>query len=97
MLHRLADLVLDLRRPHPVRVGIDGCSAAGKTTLADELATVLRGRTERQVIRVQIDLFKRQVDLRTAYPADSPESYYLDSWDYAARTGAPARAARPGR
>ena len=81
LLHSLAGLILDVSRPHPVRVGIDGCSAAGKTTLADELGTVLRGRTDRTVIRVQIDQFKRHVDLRTAYPFDSPQSYYLDSWD----------------
>lgn len=80
-LAELAGLVLAVVRPHPVRVAIDGCSAAGKTTLADELAQVLRGRTNRQVIRAGIDYFKRPVELRTAYPPDSPDSYYLDSWD----------------
>jgi len=33
--------VLEVERPHPVRVAIDGCSAAGKTTLGDELAAQL--------------------------------------------------------
>ncbi|TCO34248.1 uridine kinase [Kribbella steppae] len=80
-LAELAELVLAVDRPHPVRVAIDGCSAAGKTTLADELAQVLRDRTEREVIRVGIDYFKRAVVLRTAYPVDSPEGYYLDTWD----------------
>ncbi|TCO45498.1 uridine kinase [Kribbella antiqua] len=80
VLAELAELVLKVERTHPVRVAIDGCSAAGKTTLADELAQVLRDRSERQVIRVGID-FKRAPKLRTAYPHDSPESYYLDSWD----------------
>jgi uridine kinase len=83
-LAELAGVVLTVVRPHPVRVAIDGCSAAGKTTLADELAQVLRRRTDRQVIRVGIDYFKRAVELRTAYPQDSPDSYYLDSWDNAA-------------
>lgn len=77
-------MVLGVVRPHPVRVAIDGCSAAGKTTLADELARVLEDRTERPVIRVGIDYFKRAVELRTAYPQGSPESYYLDYWDYPA-------------
>ncbi|MFG1817356.1 uridine kinase [Kribbella sp. NPDC049174] len=81
MLAELAELVLAVDRPHPVRVAIDGCSAAGKTTLADELAQVLRDRTEREVIRAEIDYFKRAVELRTAYPVDSPEGYYLDTWD----------------
>jgi uridine kinase len=83
-LAELARVVLAVVRPHPVRVAIDGCSAAGKTTLADELARVLGGRTERTIIRVGIDYFKRAVELRTAYPQDSPDSYYLDSWDNAA-------------
>jgi uridine kinase len=83
-LAELARVVLAVARPHPVRVAIDGCSAAGKTTLADELASVLGGRTTRVIIRVGIDHFKRAVELRTAYPPDSPDSYYLDSWDNAA-------------
>jgi hypothetical protein len=29
---------------HPLRVAVDGPPAAGKTTLADELALLLRGR-----------------------------------------------------
>jgi uridine kinase len=73
--------VLAVVRPHPVRVAVDGCSAAGKTTLADELASVLNGRTARVVERVGIDYFKKAVSLRTAFPPDSPDSYYLDSWD----------------
>jgi uridine kinase len=80
-LAELAEQVLAVERPHPVRVAIDGCSAAGKTTLADELAQVLRDRTEREVIRVGIDYFKRAVELRTTYPVDSPESYYHETWD----------------
>jgi uridine kinase len=81
MLAELAQLVLKVDRPHPVRVAIDGCSAAGKTTLADELAQVLRGDTEREVIRAGIDYFKRPVALRTTYPVDSPEGYYRETWD----------------
>jgi uridine kinase len=77
----LAEIILSVERPHPVRVAIDGCSAAGKTTLADELAQVLRDRTEREVIRAGIDYFKRAVELRTTYPVDSPEGYYLETWD----------------
>jgi uridine kinase len=82
-LVELARVVLAVSRPHPVRVAIDGCSAAGKTTFADELAGALRSGTEREIIRAGIDYFKRPVALRTAYPTDL-ESYYLDSWDNAA-------------
>ncbi len=81
MLSGLADRILGLRLDHPTRVGIDGHSAAGKTTLADDLATVLRERSTRPVVRVLIDHFKRHVDLRTRYPAGSPESYYFEMFD----------------
>ncbi|GIF53597.1 uridine kinase [Asanoa ferruginea] len=81
VLAALAAAVLEVDRPHPVRVAIDGCSAAGKTTLGDELAETVRARTARHVIRVGIDHFKRAVTARTRFPFDSPESYYLDSWD----------------
>ena len=81
VLAELAEMILAVDRPHPVRVAIDGCSAAGKTTLADELAQVLRDRTDREIIRAGIDYFKRAAALRTAYPIDSPEGYYLDTWD----------------
>jgi uridine kinase len=84
LLAALADDVLALSLPHPTRVAIDGCSAAGKTTLADDLAKTLAAQTQRPVIRVSIDHFKRERRLRTAYPQDSPESHYLDSWDNAA-------------
>ncbi|MGC4944225.1 uridine kinase [Kribbella sp. DT2] len=82
VLAGLADAILSVERVHPVRVAVDGCSAAGKTTLADELAGVLRSRTTREVVRAGIDYFKRAPELRTAYPVESPESYYLDSWDH---------------
>jgi uridine kinase len=81
MLVGLADRILALRLDHPTRVGIDGHSAAGKTTLADELATILREKTARPVLRVMIDHFKRHVDLRTRYPSGSPEHYYFEMFD----------------
>src|SRR5215831_13304433 len=44
MLGRLAEAVGPVTVTHPTRVAIDGPPAAGKTTLADELAAVLRDR-----------------------------------------------------
>jgi uridine kinase len=82
VLGELAGEVLGVDRGHPVRVGVDGCSAAGKTTLADELADVLRRRSEREVVRAGLDYFKRAPELRTAYPIDSAESYYFEVYDY---------------
>jgi uridine kinase len=81
VLSGVADRVLALRLDHPTRVAIDGHSTAGKTTLADELADSLRRRTARPVLRVTLDQFKRHVDLRTRYPAGSPENYYFEMFD----------------
>jgi len=84
MIGDLVRRILAVERDHPVRVGIDGPSAAGKTTLADDLAGALRAMTRRTVIRAELDHFMRMVADRNAYPYDSPESYYLDAWDYPA-------------
>jgi uridine kinase len=82
LLERLARLLLDLERPHAVRVAIDGPDGAGKTMLADELA----GRIEakRPVIRAGIDGFHNPRADRLRRGADSPEGYFLDSFDYEA-------------
>jgi uridine kinase len=80
----LADRVLAVVTDHPVRVAVDGRSAAGKTTLANALATAVRAASARTVIRAELDGFMKMVADRNAYPYDSPESYYLDAWDYPA-------------
>ena len=41
---QLAELIVAIERPHPVRVAIDGRSGAGKSTLGDELAALIRRR-----------------------------------------------------
>src|ERR671936_3199905 len=82
-VEELANRIETVRRPHPVRVAIDGVDAAGKTTLADELAAVLRGRG-REVIRASIDGFLRPRAERYRRGELSPEGYYHDSFDYAA-------------
>jgi uridine kinase len=83
LLARLADLVAALRRPHPVRVAIDGVDAAGKTTLADELAAVLAARG-RPVVRACVDGFGRPRADRYRRGERSAEGYWLDAFDYPA-------------
>lgn len=81
MLSRLAEAVGSVKAAHPTRVAVDGPPAAGKTTLADELAAALRAQG-RDVIRATIEgfLFPRaQRYLRGEY---SPEGCYLDTHDY---------------
>lgn len=83
VLARLADEIVALQPPHPTRVGVDGVDAAGKTTLADELATVLENRS-RTVIRASCDSFHRPAAERYVKGRDSAEGFYRDSFDYSA-------------
>jgi uridine kinase len=85
VLERLADLIVAVDRPHPVRVAIDGRSAAGKSTLGDELAAPLerRGRT---VVRASVDdFYRREIDRfsRAGLLADG-DAFYRRAYDYAA-------------
>ena len=75
---KLADLIVAAQ---PSRVAIDGADAAGKTTLADELAAVLEARG-RRVARVCADDFLRPREERYARGSESPEGYFLDSFDH---------------
>lgn len=83
LLEQLADLILQVERPHPLRVAIDGIDAAGKTTLANELAAIIE-RRGRPVMRASIDGFHRPRAARYQRGEISPEGYYLDSFDYPA-------------
>jgi uridine kinase len=47
LLDRLAEAIESVSTAHPLRVAVDGPPAAGKTTLADELALLLRTRVAR--------------------------------------------------
>jgi uridine kinase len=65
------------------RVAIDGVDGAGKTTFADRLAEVL-APCGRQVIRATVDAFHRPRAERYARGSESPEGFFLDSYDYGA-------------
>jgi uridine kinase len=94
-LERLADLVAGIRRPHVVRVAIDGVDAAGKSTLADELRPLLE-RRGRPVLRATIDGFHRPRSERQRRGPTSPEGYYRDSFDYEALRGELLEPLAPG-
>ena len=82
VLATLADAIVAVRVPHPTRVRIDGVDAAGKTTLADELAALVRARG-RIAIRASTDSFHRPPAERYRLGRDSPLGFYRDSFDYA--------------
>jgi uridine kinase len=79
LLELLAELLLERELPHPLRVAIDGPDGAGKTVLADELAACLAAK--RPVIRAGIDGFHNPREHRYRRGPDSPEGYFLDSFD----------------
>jgi uridine kinase len=81
LLNYLADRIIEIKRSHPIRVGLDGPDAAGKTTLADELVAPVRGHG-RPVIRASIDGFHNPARIRHARGSVSPEGYYYDSFNY---------------
>ena len=85
LIQMLASKVAGVRRAHPVRVAIDGVDAAGKTTLADELADAI-GRLGRPVIRASVDGFHNPQDVRYRLGRHSPDGYFLHSFNYSAFT-----------
>ncbi|MBM3282988.1 hypothetical protein FJY90_01915 [Candidatus Gottesmanbacteria bacterium] len=83
LLIKIADILLSIRTNHPLRVAIDGIDNAGKTTLANGLALIVR-RNKRQVIRASIDGFHNPEKERYKKGVISPEGYFLDSFNYEA-------------
>ena len=65
-----------------VLVGVDGADGAGKTCFADELAVLLRAGG-RPVVRISVDDFHHVRAVRYRRGRESPEGFWLDSFDYA--------------
>jgi uridine kinase len=59
------------------RIAVDGIDCAGKTTFADALARLI------QATRISVDDYLRPTEDRYRRGPDSPEGYFLDSFDYA--------------
>lgn len=82
LLTALAALITSITPERPLRIGIDGRSAAGKTTLADELATALRA-AGREVMRASIDDFHLPGHAGRSRRGEwTPQSYYDEGYDY---------------
>jgi uridine kinase len=73
----------------PARIGVDGVDAAGKTTLADELAGHLP-----EAARLAADDFLRPPVERYRQGRESPMGYYEDSFDNVALRAAVLAAQR---
>jgi len=81
LLDQLTEEIASIAIAHPVRVAIDGPPAAGKTTLADELAVALRTRG-REPIRASTHGFHLPRSRRYRRGEHSAEGCYFDSFDY---------------
>lgn len=79
MLHRVVARVQALS-DRRVRVAVDGRTAAGKTTLGHELASLLVD-AGRVVLRASLDDFKRPWAERHRYDRVSGEGYYRNAFD----------------
>lgn len=64
-----------------LRIGIDGRTAAGKTSLGHELADRVC-RLGRPVLRASLDDFKKPWRDRHLYDRESGEGYYRNAFDY---------------
>ncbi|MFC5473734.1 hypothetical protein [Paraherbaspirillum soli] len=83
IIERLVHEIITLDSSRPLRIAIDGRTASGKTTLANELSKAIE-QTGRPVIRTSIDGFHRPKTERYARGRYSAESYYRDARDLAA-------------
>ncbi len=80
VLDETVHAIHSLKARHPVRVGIDGVSASGKTTFADQLVEPLR-KLGRTVIRASIDGFHNPPETRYRQGESCPIGYLEDSFD----------------
>lgn len=80
LLKHLAKCVLSIKKNHPIRVGIDGVDASGKTTIANALADFLKAQNQ-NVIRASVDGFHNPKSIRYQHGRNSPEGYYKDSFN----------------
>ncbi|PFD36085.1 uridine kinase [Bacillus cereus] len=82
-MKEIADRILTLNLTHPLRVGVSGITASGKTTFANELAEEMKKRGV-QVTRTSIDDFHNPRAIRYAQGKESARGYYEDAHDYKA-------------
>ncbi|MGH9047659.1 MAG: uridine kinase [Acidimicrobiales bacterium] len=83
VIGQLADAISALELAHRTRVGIDGIPAAGKTTLATQLAAEIAQRGL-EVIHLTMDRFHQPRARRYRQGRHSGSGYYDDAYDFEA-------------
>lgn len=81
LLGAMADYLAGRVLGHPLRVAVDGITASGKSTIADELALELEQRG-RSTIPVSMDGFHHRRDHRYRQGTASGDGYYEDAYDF---------------
>ncbi|AIY76899.1 TPA: hypothetical protein ACLQU7_005999 [Bacillus tropicus] len=82
-IKEIIDRILTLKLTHPIRVGVSGITASGKTTFANELAEEIKKRGL-PVTRASIDDFHNPRLIRYGQGKESAKGYYEDAHDYTA-------------
>ncbi|WP_212936624.1 hypothetical protein [Bacillus hominis] len=82
-IKEITDYILTLNLTHPIRVGVSGITASGKTTFANELAEEVKKRGV-PVTRASIDDFHNPRAIRYTQGKESARGYYEDAHDYSA-------------
>ncbi|WP_377865220.1 hypothetical protein [Bacillus sp. R86525] len=80
-MKEIANHILTLNLIHPIRVGVSGITASGKTTFANELAEEMKNRGV-QATRASVDDFHNPRVIRYAQGKESARGYYEDAHDY---------------
>lgn len=83
VLGRIADHLAARLVGHPLRVAVDGITAAGKTTLAGELADAVAARG-RPAVHLSMDGFHHPRAHRHRQGRGSATGYYEDAYDFPA-------------
>jgi uridine kinase len=81
VIRQIADAIERLQVDGPKRVAIDGLSATGKTTLANDIGVELSTRGC-PVLRASLDDFKRPWSESHLYDRVSGDGYYRNAYDY---------------
>jgi len=81
VLNKISQYILSLQLHHPVRVGVDGITASGKSSFVSELSDLLR-LSHRKVIATTLDGFHNPRIKRYERGRESAEGYYYDAYNY---------------
>lgn len=80
-LNCLAEKIISRKKDKPLKVGIDGRGAAGKTSIADDLGGILTAKGF-DVLRPSVDGFHSPKEHRYRQGAYSATGYYEDAYNY---------------